>query len=221
MNIVVVIPWRYQASREYAVKLVTAWYANNLPEAKIVKVDADDELFNLSAARNLGVKQNGDSDVVILNDADTIPELAALQEAIEQCQHTGLVHLPYNEYRSLQLTGTHEYLNGKPADQCDHLVVDGACSGIYVTTPQTWWSHNGQDESFRGWGFEDAAWMAAHKTLLGQEPRRHDGRVYAFHHESADKEGKQYEANAARCFAYLQAEGDVEAMRRLVFGDSA
>lgn len=221
VKVAVIIPWRYQQSREYAVRLVADWYATNLPDATVVKVDSDDEVFNLSAARNLGVRQHSDYDVVILNDADTIPDLATLQEAIEQCQETGLVHLPYNEYRSLRLTGTQEYLGGKPVDECDHLVVDGACSGVYVTTPDTWWSHNGQDESFRGWGFEDAAWWVAHTTLLGQEPQRHVGRVYAFHHESSLKEGDQYSANAARCYEYLQAEGDVEAMRRLVFGDSA
>lgn len=216
----VVIPWRPTHSRQYALNLVKDWYAENLSDARVILSDLEGDPFNLAGSRNKGVRELEDCDVVVLNDADTIPEVDPLIEAIEQCQKTGLVHLPYNEYRSLRLIGTHEYLRKTPADRCDHLVVDGACSGVYVTTPQTWWSHNGQDEYFRGWGFEDAAWMAAHKTLLGHEPRRHEGRVYAFYHESAVKEGDAYTNNAARCYKYLQAEGDYAAMHRLVFGEA-
>ena len=94
--------------------------------------------------------------------------------------------------------------------------MHGACSGVYVTTPATWWAHGGQDESFRGWGFEDAAWYLAHQTVLGEEPRRHSGRVYALHHEAAPREGEQYEANARLMDEYRAAAGDAEAMRQLV-----
>ncbi len=212
-----IIPWREQESRRYALRLVQSWYADNLPDALVILADAPGDPFNLSASRNLGMRMASDADVVILNDADTIPDIAPLRAAIEECQSSGAVHLPYTQYRSLMLLGTQEYLRGVPQEECGHLVVDGACSGVYVTTPETWWMHGGQDEHFRGWGFEDAAWLAAHRTLLGMDPVRHEGNVYAFHHEGAVKEGPQYEANAARCFHYLEAEGDVEAMRKLVF----
>lgn len=219
MKLAIVIPWREQASRRYAKHLVLSWYEENFPGAALYLPDTDHDPFNLAACRNAGVRRASGHDVVVVNDADTIPEKAALQSAIEAAYWTRVVHLPYTEYRSLRLDGTSEYLRGTELIDCDHIVVPGACSGVFVTTPETWWTHGGQDEKFRGWGFEDAAWYMAHKTLLGSEPARHSGRVYALHHESAVKEGPQYEANAARCYRYQQAEGDIDKMHDLVFSE--
>lgn len=221
MSVAVIIPWREQPSRRYAFHAVHDWYSANMPEADIIHCDTDDSPFNLAACRNKGVRTAEDRgyDICIVNDADTIPELQPLERAIDLCTKTRFVHLPYDEYRSLRMEGTRQYLNGTPLADCDHVVVQGACSGVFVTTPATWWSHGGQDEGFRGWGFEDAAWSMAHQTLLGVPPLRHPGAVYSFHHESAEKEGPHYEANAARCWKYQQAHGNADAMRRLVFGD--
>lgn len=58
--------------------------------------------------------------------------------------------------------------------------------------------------------------MIAHKTLLGTEPVRHEGRVYALHHDSPVKEGEHYEGGYARVFRYMQAEGDPDAIRALL-----
>lgn len=217
MQTAIVIPWREQPSRIAARDAVAAWFAENMPDAPIFWTDTADEPFNLSACRNAGLRAASGASVVVICDADTIPELKPLQDAIAACRETGLVHLPYDEYRSLRVDGTNQFLSGTPLRLCNYIGVGGAVSGVYVTTPETWWKHGGQDDHFRGWGFEDAAWYTAHTTLLGHEPVRHHGRVYAMHHESSAKEGPQYEANAARCYHYLQASGDVEAMRKLVF----
>jgi hypothetical protein len=65
---------------------------------------------------------------------------------------------------------------------------------------------------------EDVAWLVAHRGLLGAEPVRHEGRVYALHHESAVKHGDQYDHNVELHQRYLKAgdSGDVEAVRELV-----
>lgn len=216
-RVLVAVPWRPQPHRVYAHDLTVQRYRELLPDASLRDVDTDHDPFCLAACRNTAVRHaefNG-YDVVVLADADTLPEREPLLAAIEAARTSGLVHLPYTEYRSLRVDGTEQYRAGVPLDRCNHLVVPGACSGVYVTTPATWWAHGGQDELFRGWGFEDAAWWSAHKTLLGAEPVRHDGRVYALHHESQVKTGAQYEANAARCYRYQQAEGDAAAIRDL------
>jgi hypothetical protein len=160
--------------------------------------------------------EDGGYDVVVLGDADTLPEQEPLVDAIEAAAVDYRVHLPYRVYRSLRQDGTAQLAAGRPLEDCNFMLVDGACSGIYVTTPATWWSHGGQDELFRAWGFEDAAWWAAHVTLTGDEPVRHAGAVYALHHESQAKEGDQYTANAARCYRYHQAQGDPAAMWALI-----
>ncbi len=220
--VTVIIPWRPTPSRQQAFDLVSTWYRTELPEANLVTVDSDDELFNLARCRNLGVAStHGDNEVVVISDADTFPEARALHEAIAEASTSGLVHLPYDEYHWLGPTGTDELLSGVPAAECDFELVRGACSGVYVTTAATWWSHGGQDERFRGWGFEDAAWYLAHTTLLGVAPRRHRGRVFALHHQTQLREGEQYDRNADLAARYREAAGDLVQMVQLVDEASA
>lgn len=217
INIGIVIPWRSKPDRLKGFHAVVKWYEDNLPEAKIILSDAKGNPFSLSGSRNDGVAKAEElgMDVVIINDADTFPEKDALMEAIFDCLNDGLVHLPYNKYKSLQIDGSKQFFRGLPLSQCEYFEIPGACSGVYVCAPRTWWSHCGQDERFRGWGFEDAAWWSAHKTILGEEPIRHEGSVYALTHKSEVKEGPQYEINAALCYKYLQAESDIEVMKSL------
>lgn len=217
INVAVIIPWREQPDRKYCFDILYKWYQDNLPMAKIYTVDDKKQPFCLSGCRNLGVKiaQEDGFDVVVINDADTVPEIDPLLTAIESAFHYPYVYLPYTEYHSLTSIGTIDYLNGKSLKECRYLRVPGACSGVYVTSPPTWWSHYGQDERFRGWGFEDAAWWNAHTTLLGKEPQRVDGNVYAFHHSSQEKSGPNYVNNATLCAHYHNAQSDIEQMKLL------
>jgi hypothetical protein len=218
VTLTVVIPWRPQPSRQSAYNTIVEWYTRNIDDVRILPIDSPDEVFNLARCRNLGMKTITDPhDVVVINDADTVPELAPLLAAISAAATSGLVHLPYNEYRWLGAEGTAQYAAGVEAGVCDFTLVRGACSGVYVTTPATWWSHGGQDERFRGWGFEDAAWNVAHETLLGAPPQRHEGRVFALHHEPQLREGPQYDANAELMALYRSATADPDAMRQFVF----
>jgi hypothetical protein len=172
----VIIPWRPQPSRLAAFDAVVEWYRVNLPEVDVITIDSDEDVFNLSRCRNLGVAAIDDPyRVVVINDADTIPQRDSLLAAVDAAATSGLVHLPYTEYHWLGADGTAQFADGMPLEDCDFELVRGACSGVYVTTPASWISHGGQDERFRGWGFEDAAWHLAHETLLGEAPRRHAG----------------------------------------------
>ncbi|GAA4934510.1 hypothetical protein ACFPM3_05225 [Streptomyces coeruleoprunus] len=218
MKIAVVMPFRPQPSREYAHDVSVAHWRRALPAIAVTDIDTDDEPFNPAACRNEGVRRAARSgaDVVVVADADTLVEECPLWQAIRGAAASGLVHLPYTEYRSLGADGTAQHRAGRALRDCTAVTVHGACSGVYVTTPATWWSHGGQDERFRGWGFEDAAWEVAHTTLLGAPPVRHEGRAYALHHSPAVKEGPQYEANAALCHRYLEAAEDPAALRALV-----
>lgn len=213
----VIIPWREQPTRIPALDMVREWYRHEIGEVEFVLVDSRDEVFNLSQARNTGVASASDPDaVVVINDADTIPQREPLLHALAAAAHSGRVHLPYTQYHWLGASGSAQYAAGTPLDECDFELVLGACSGVYVTTPRTWASHGGQDERFRGWGFEDAAWYRAHSTLLGEAPRRSEGRVFALHHAAELRAGEQYDANAALMARYSAASGDAVAMRQLV-----
>jgi hypothetical protein len=213
---VVVLPWRAAPSRIPAFERVLAWYAEQLPELQVRTVDTDDEPFVLAACRNRAMREAEPGQVVVVNDADTLPEPDALRAAIAAAAGDGFVHLPYTEYRWLGADGSAQFADGVPLESCVFELVRGACSGVYVATPETWAAHGGQDEGFRGWGFEDAAWFLAHQALLGAPPVRHEGRVYALHHVAEVRAGARYDANAARMERYRAAAGDPAAMRQLV-----
>ncbi len=220
LKVGVAIPWRRTESRVYAHAIVRERYETLLESygPRIIDVDTDDTAFNLAAARNEGVRLLGDVhgvDVVVLADADTLPEQVPLKSAIWDCLETGMVHLPYTEYRSLREDGTAQYLAGARLRECNHLKINGAVSGVLVTTPDTWEAIGGQDERFRGWGYEDAAFAHAHKLITGGELQRHKGHVYALHHESApDKGSSLTAANLELCMRYLACKtpGDLEAV---------
>lgn len=213
----VIVPWRESPSRVPAFEALQRWYAENLPEYQLRTIDATDGIFNLAACRNAGLSAIGLDDVVVINDADTVPEAHALREAVAAAATSGLVHLPYTEYRWLGDSGTSQAIAGRDLSECDvEQVVATACSGVYVTTPRTWHAHGGQDERFRGWGFEDAAWYIAHETLLGSAPVRHTGRVYALSHVAEIRAGAHYDANALLMERYRAASGDPTAMDQLV-----
>lgn len=210
------LPWRPAPSRIGAFERVSAWYAAQLPELRVETVDTADDPFVLAACRNRAMRDADPDTVVVVGDADTLPEPEPLRAAISAARDSGMVHLPYTAYHWLGRTGSAQLAAGTPPARCDHELVIGACSGVYVATPRTWASHGGQDENFRGWGFEDAAWYLAHETLLGGPPIRHAGRVYALHHEGEVRAGARYEANATRMARYRDASGDPAAMRALV-----
>ena len=203
--VTVVIPWRPQPSRVPVFETVVAWWRANLPEAEIVPVDTDDVPFALARCRNVGLAVRPDDEVVVVADADTLPQVGPLREAVAAARTSGRVHLPYTAYHWLGEAGSAQFADGVALEDCDHELVRGACSGVYVTTPATWRNHGGQDERFRGWGFEDAAWYLAHTTLLGEPPVRHDGLVFALHHQAEVREGPQYDANAALMQQYRDA----------------
>ncbi|MFE6254739.1 hypothetical protein [Agromyces sp. NPDC057865] len=217
MTHAIVIPWRPAPSRLDAFQRVVAWYSRTLPAFRVVTLDTGDDLFSLSRIRNLAVAQACHADdVIVIGDADTLPERGPLMAAIAAAPRSGRVQLPYTTYRWLGPTGTAQHAAGRAVEDCDYELVHDACSGVYVTTRNTWESHGGQDERFQGWGFEDSAWYLAHQTLLGAPPQRHEGAVYALHHSVELRDGPQFERNVTLMARYRRAAGDQVAMRHLV-----
>jgi hypothetical protein len=215
-SVIVAVPWRPQPSRIDAFDRLLSWYAEHLPDLEVTTVDSGDVPFNLARCRNLAVRSAGAGDVVVLNDADTLPEGEPLLRAIDGASSGDAVHLPYDEYRWLGAAGSAQLAAGTPAVDCGFELVRGACSGVAVTSPGAWFAHGGQDERFEGWGFEDKAWVLAHTTMLGRAPVRWAGRVYALHHVPAVRAGAHYDANEALLRRYEAASGDRDAMAHLV-----
>jgi hypothetical protein len=209
----VVIPWRRQEHRLAALDMVFDWYEAH--GFHIDLVDTDHPRFNLAAARNAGVRQ-AVTPVAVISDADTLPQIGPLNEAIAAARTSGQTHLPYSvgQYRILGAAGTRQAFEGRPLADCDFHAFDFSCSGVFVTTPTAWDAHYGHDELFTGWAPEDFAWRITHETLLGPVPR-HDGSVYAFHHSSPDKRYGNQGDGAARFRQYEDAAGNPARIQEL------
>jgi glycosyltransferase involved in cell wall biosynthesis len=193
MKVAVVIPWRSQPSRIPAFNAVVKWYEENLPDAKIYYADHPSEVWLMSATRNDGVRmaEADGVDVIVMSDADTIPQIDPLKEAIAAAYQDNLIHNPYNRYRVLEMPGTKQYLeDGVPLLNCSHTSWDTACSGTNVFTPAAWWKLGGMDEKFRGWGWEDTAMEVAHRVINRIDFVKHKGVAFALGHVHQAKDGK-------------------------------
>jgi len=210
----VVIPWRATPSREPLKNFVIQWYTRQLGVRPIL-VDSDYESFNISAARNRGVAE-AEHSVVVIADADTIPDTQPLLDAIGALATDTHAHLPFSVARYLDARNTRNVLRGvRPSSQPGYDAHEHSGS-IMVVTKDIWAQHGGQDERFIGWGYEDWAWKIAHDTLIGPVVK-HDGRVICLHHEPAPK-GREILSVGEDLYArYQAASGNLEAMNQLVF----
>ena len=145
-------PWRAKEERMPAYSVTRAWYEVHLPEAKIVEVDTEHEVFNLAACRNfaVGAAEGLGADVVVISDADTIPPPSGLAAAIADADDHKL-HIPFT--------------------QCIYAGTDSppglANGGVHVVTPTGWKAIGGQDERLIGWGGDDDQLVAVATCLSG------------------------------------------------------
>lgn len=179
-----IIPWRPTPTRLKAFFAVRKWYETNLPDIEIFYADRPGDKWNAAASRNDGVKraQEAHCDVIIINDADTLPEIEPLMEAIEQCKTDGLIHSPYTKCKYLDIEMSELYYSGRDIKLLKHTLFSPAKGGIWVCTPEAWWSVYGMDEKFQQWGPEDAALDISHRIIKGVPLVPHEGYIYCLGH---------------------------------------
>ncbi len=186
MKLGLVIPWRETPSRIKPLEIVIEWYQTNLPDIEIFYSDRPGKYWSAAGSRNDGVKkaQEAHCDVIILNDADTLPEIEPLLQAIEQCQKDNKIHNPYRICKYFDIEMSELFYAGKDIKILKHKLHYDANGGIFVCTPETWWSVGGMDEKFVQWGGEDSALELAHTVIKGTKFIKHDGHIYCLGHKS-------------------------------------
>lgn len=220
MRIAVVIPWRATESRIPLKNYVDNWYSKNLPEAKILYTDSGHQKFNISASRNIGAKKTMDYDIVIHNDADTIPNIDSLRIGIKKTYETGYFCNPYDQYHMIYLSETKPVIDGSiDIENAQHDFVKGSCSGVIITTPATWEKIYGFDENFIGWGYEDLAIRVAHESIMGHGFTRIPGKAYALAHDISDIDQDLVKVNKKRFDLYVHAKNNKQLMIDLVSGN--
>lgn len=220
MKIGLIIPWRETSSRIKPLKMVLDWYKINLPNIEIFYADRPGKYWNAAASRNDGVKkaQKAHCDVIIVNDADTIPEIKPLLEAIQACQEDEMIHNPYTLCKYFNKEITNQIINGKDMTILKHNLFLDANGGVWVCTPKTWWSIGGMDEKFLQWGGEDLVFEIAHKIIKGKNFIKHNGYIYCLGHDKQQKEkdfSLNHSKNTELCLKYYSI-SDSKAMLSLV-----
>jgi predicted glycosyltransferase involved in capsule biosynthesis len=185
ISVGVVIPWRETEDRLLAFNKLVNWYKNNLPDYKLFFSDRTGPTWSMTGSRNDGVfdaKQAG-CDVIVLNDADTFPQLEVLKETVQLAFLDNKIHVPYKEVRVLNEKESQRFLNDSLLYSYIAEISLTDCSGINVFTPEAWESVGGADEKFIGWGYEDDAMQHAHKVVHKTSYVSHAGHIFRLSHD--------------------------------------
>lgn len=217
IRVAVVIPWRPTESRIPLKEYVESWYHTNLPDADVLFIDSGHTYFNRSASRNKGSALSLDYDVIVHNDADTVPSLEPLLSGIEKTYKTGFFSNPYSSYRMLDFENTQKVINQEILiGDAEYNEIPGACSGIVITTPKTFYEINGYDENFKEWGYEDIAIAIAHATILEAGFHIIPGVVYAMSHKIDERIPELLNYGKDRMDKYSAALGNKQLVINLI-----
>jgi hypothetical protein len=160
----------------------------------MVLADSGHEPFNRSASRNLGVRSADPGELVVVCDADTLPDPQGLATAIRRA-YDGRLHYPFAVVNYLSEAGTLSVLQGnQPSREHIERSIPSAQGGIMVMRASAWLEAGGMDERFIGWGYEDNAWYAKVAKTIGP-PIHHAGVAWHLWHPALRYQGTTEETN--------------------------
>lgn len=205
-DVTVAIPWRPQPDRLIPhIRATEFWDYHGF---QIIEADSNPDLpFSMCEARNNAVHKVRTTKV-ILADADAIPDIAAVIQALNNDDG---VTWPFTIYRHIP----NDYavkpdLMTAPIDR----TYRNSVGGCLICSVETYWQLGGMDERFeRRWGYEDNAFHDVVTTL--SKAYRIPGILFSFNHQ-ADREMTHDNPNRYRADLYRMAAGNPGLMRELI-----
>ena len=206
-DVTVAMPWRPTPERLPAHKRVHAFWAYH--HIRVIEADSlPTQPFNISEARNNAVRRVK-TPIVIIADADSIPDYGALHQALAMLQ-PGEVIWPYQTYRHIPADwADRPDLLAVPPDRIYHHSV----GGLFICHRDTYWQLGGMDEHFVGWGYDDNAFHAVAQTLASV--RRLPGTIFSFNHP-AHRDTTDTNPNKHRAELYRYATNRPAVMTQLI-----
>lgn len=215
MRAMLAIPFRGNGGERERILGKTLELLRNLYNWQHVELfDTNHPVFNRAASRNRGVfaaEQYG-CDVVVVCDADSIPEKEPLWAAIHSA-NDGLIHFPFTSVVEYPVDRLAEL---DPSLSAARVIGKGwypSQGGCWVATPKTWWEAGGMDERIIHWGPEDRAFLAAYRTLLGDSVR-HEGMLVCVSHGDRGSQFNPADVNIMQ--QYEQAFGNKDRMLEVI-----
>jgi len=176
------------------------------PGAQICIGEQDQELFNLSAARNNGIRQV-DREYLFSLDADTVWNRDVIADAVRDIEFGGW-SIPYNRYLNIDMESGTSLTSRFPGmdlvyeklTYCGDIPVIPddkmpPVSGIVGMHTDTMYQIGGFDERFSGWGHEDRAFAFTAEKLLGPPYRRYHNIYHIWHEVGPTINQPKYHAN--------------------------
>lgn len=219
MRAVLVFPFRDDSvgSREQAFNKTVSLLRVMYDWCAILTVDSGHSRFNRAATRNLGVQEaiKRGADVVVLCDADSIPERIPLVEAIHAASDDRF-HYPFDQVWAMspKITPT---IGKKNLRQLENRAISRSGrseGGIWVFKPEIWTKIGGQDPRLAGWGCEDRSFLSVTHTLVG-EPVFHEGVLLCLHHGRIAEE-TWLPGDVELMIRYQAALGDPKTTREII-----
>lgn len=233
-DVTVVVPYRSDGGhRDRIWDWVAGWWAIHFPDWPVIAADSGDEPFNRGASRNLAARR-ASSPILIIADADTIPNQEAVAAGVELvAEHRAPWVIPYDgdprtnqgRYYNLSETATRARLKfppdlyapvGEPwdTDDFEHKLVSWA--GCLIVRTGDYWAAGGYPE-FEEWGYEDDCFRTALDYVAGRHQRVPGFCLHLWHPATeAQRFGNpQIEANRAVFMEYKKARTD-KAMRAVI-----
>lgn len=235
MTVHIVIPYRAgDSARDASFAVVARWWTDFTGGDLIACDDPDPDRFNRGRAINAGVRRLLEhvagirsDDFLVAADADLIPSEHAVAECI------GRLHaqpgryayaVPFAQVEYVSRAATSEVHAGAnpwaPGIEIEGVWDRLSTGGITIVTVHAWALAQGFDPRFHGWGFEDAAFDIAARTLTGTHPfHRHGSTVrHLWHPRPAEQDAGDagYQASLALCHRYEDADGNPDALGALL-----
>lgn len=165
-------------------------WAEQFPELLIVEGhDQTSGPFNRSAALNAAAE--GEWDVAVILDADTILDADLIRRGIDRAMQAGHLVLPFSDRCLVSRQGTRKILEGYRGSWRRFVTARQTPSDPYVyisgcqVVPRVLWDEiGGFDERFESYGGEDDAFHAASVALTGHDARedRFEGSAWHLWH---------------------------------------
>lgn len=198
----VVIPFRpnpKEPNRTKSFLFVQNFWLNNF-DCEVIYGDSDTTVFNRSQARNNGVSEAKNSNIVLC-DADTFCEKHNVVEAFNLVESSGRWVLPYTRYYRLSKSFSDHVINNRidiiNKPYYDIKFVKNSWSGVICLTKDMFDAVGGYNEAYQGWGFEDYEFKNKLDASVGPHLRTKGSSYHLWHQvePNSTKDSNTYNTN--------------------------
>lgn len=170
--------------RERALDHCRRWWAAEV-DLQLTTYQAPDRAtgrWSKGASIILGAVAQSRADILIVVDADCLPDLPAVDTAIRGARRSGGWYVPHSRVRRLSQVGTEDvYLGADPWGAAADYGHRGMAGGGCVVMRRETLLACPPDPRFVGWGNEDEAWAYALRSIVGACTRLPSDLVHLWH----------------------------------------